>query len=98
MIEPKYLAPTALQRAASPFILVTTTYGMVETFRNTLELRVFQISHEVSMIRDANDFLLVPFLKMKLSHQSLTGSTLLQEEASMMSIPNQAKIEFILKQ
>jgi hypothetical protein len=50
------------------------------------------------MIRVAKDFLLVPFWKMKLSHQFLTESKLLQEEASTMSIPNQAKIEFILKQ
>jgi hypothetical protein len=44
MIEHKYLAAVALQRAASPLILVTTTDGMMETFRNTLALRSFQIS------------------------------------------------------
>jgi hypothetical protein len=62
MIEPNYLPPVMLQRAASPLILFQTTVGIVETFRKTPTFRSFQISQEVNMIRDAKDFLLVTFV------------------------------------
>jgi hypothetical protein len=47
------------QRAASPLILVTTTYGKEAKLQKTPALRSFQITQEVSMMREAEDFLLV---------------------------------------
>ena len=98
MIEPKCVAPAALQRAASPLILATTTIGMVETLRKTLALRSFQISQEVSMMSDAKDFHLVPLTNMKLSHQSSTVTKLGQLEVSTEMIPNQESKEFQILQ
>jgi hypothetical protein len=51
-MELKCLAPTMLHRAASLLILEATRLGIVETLRKALESRLFQISHEVSMMRD----------------------------------------------
>lgn len=91
MIEPKCVAPAALQRATSSLILATTTIGMVETLRKILALRSFQIFQEVSMMSDAKDFRLVPLTKMKLSHQSSTVLKLGQVEVSNEMILSQKK-------
>jgi hypothetical protein len=54
------LAPAKLQRAASPLILSTTTFGKEEIFRKTLALRSNQITLDASMMKEAKDFLLMP--------------------------------------
>jgi hypothetical protein len=46
--------------------------GNVATFCNTLALRLFQISHETSMMRVTRDFLRTPLEYMKLIHHSFT--------------------------
>jgi hypothetical protein len=62
MSNPKCFAPAMLQRDATTLIFAITKVDMVEVLRKILALLLFHISHEVSIMRDANDFLLVPLV------------------------------------
>jgi hypothetical protein len=83
-----------LQRVFFPLILVTTTDGKEAKLQKTLALRSFQITQEVSIMREAKYFLLVPLTKMKSSQQSLTESKFAQVEVSTKSIPSEEMREF----
>ena len=76
--ELKCLAPANPQSLASVLILDVITYGMEDTFLNTLAFRSFQISHETNMTTDARPFLTLPLMPTMWCHQSLTLSKLLQ--------------------
>jgi hypothetical protein len=86
IIEPKFFAPAKLQRAASPLIFVTMIVGNVAMFWNTLALRLFQISHETSMMRVTRDFLRTPLEYMKLIHHSFTVSFFSQNKKVAVNI------------
>jgi hypothetical protein len=60
----------------------------------TLALRSFQISQDVSMMSDAKDFRILPFMNTKRSHQSSTVSKLDQVEVLTEMIPSQESKEF----
>ena len=53
----KCFAPTIAQFLASILIFSTVDGGLLKMFRNTLVFRSFQISHEVSMMRELMAFL-----------------------------------------
>ena len=74
----KWVAPAIAQRWASSLIFATTIIIVAAVLRNTLTLRSFQISQDISMNKEAIAFLWFPRSITFLIHQSRTEASNLQ--------------------
>lgn len=90
----KEVVTARLEVFASSLILAMTMFAAEDVWRKILAFCYFQISHEMSMMREAIAFLSFPLWSATLVHQSLKDSSLPQSSRVKLWMPHQARISF----